>query len=130
MQKQKYGLMITREQRQLRLKDLFRNHIGRENEISRKNLFETVFGKVSNYNNLEIFYLWSRLKIDMNWLRRTTNYFIGCRKMETGWKYFVVKDHFDIEYYTEMLKRNIKKTNYMIGRAKKAVEKKFYKKLN
>ena len=128
-QKLKKGLVLSREERQYRLKDLFKRHVGRENEVGKRQLFEYVFGQSSNYTNLEIFFLWDRLKKDMNWLRRTTNYFIGCRRMETGWKYFVIKDKFDSEYYINMLRNNIKKSNFMIKRAQKAVENKFYKNL-
>jgi hypothetical protein len=126
-QKQKLANKLSKKDRLKKLIELFRLHIGSRNEISKKQLFEAIFGSVNQYTNLEIFFYWTILKQDLNWLRRTTKCFVVCRPMETGYKYFVVKDMYDAEFYINLLQKNIRKSNFMIKRCKEAVEKNFYK---
>lgn len=129
-EKEKVMTILSRIERQKKLKELFRNHIGTENEISQKVIFNTLYGDPSNYSDIQIFYLWSMIRHDMNWLRRTTKYFIGSRSTERGWRYFIIKDASDADYYKKTLRNTIKKCNYMIGRCEKAVKDQFWKGLD
>lgn len=125
----KKTLVLTREQRQLVLMNLFRKHIGRDKAITRLEVFESVFGDISKWSELQIFFLWCKLKIDLNWLRRTTNYFVVSMPKGQTWLYFIVKDWDDAEHYIKVMENNKRKCEYMKRRCEKAVEEKFYLRL-
>jgi hypothetical protein len=121
--------ILSREDIVEKMKKIFRNHIGRDNAITKAKLFKLVFGEPSLYDPYELWFQWDRMRKAMNWLRRTTKYFVVSKiddEHPSIWLYFVVKDDIDAEYYKNMLTNTKKKINYMMARCDKAVEEKFY----
>ena len=110
------------------LLNLFKKHIGFSNSVSRKKIFESIYGKSTRYSNLQIFYLWSKITQDMNWIRKNTYCFIANCRMESGFKYFVVKDKNDAEYYISSAKNRIERITLMLNRCNTAVRYKYYEK--
>jgi hypothetical protein len=129
-EEKKEMIIMVRPERQEKLKELFKDHIGTDEEISQTQIFKHLYGDPSNYSDIQIFYLWSMIKQDMNWLRKTTKYFIGSRHTELGWRYFIIKDASDAEFYKKTLGNTIKKCHYMIRRCEKAVRDQFWKGLD
>ncbi len=126
--KKKFVQVYSRAERQQLIQEIFKSHIGRKNEISQKELFLKIYGELDNYSDLQIWFLWCQIRQDMNWLRKTTFCFIGCRKNKNRWCYYVIKDEKDAQYYIDILNNTIKKCKFMIKRCNKAVEDEFYKK--
>jgi len=107
-----------------------KNHIGRLNGTNMLKIFEELYGDIRNYTKFQMYFIWTTLiKPEMNWLRKTTNCFIGVERDGTDWTYFVVKDKKDIEFYVHILETSAKRCKAMVKRANKAVEEKHYKKL-
>lgn len=121
--------LLNRKQRQEKLIELFKKHIGMDNEINQRTIFVHIFGDPNKYTYLQIYWLWDQLKKDMNWLRRTSNCFIVSRSTDYGWRYYLPKNTEDIKPYIKRLSSIKKKCDYMMKRASKAVSKKFYKDL-
>lgn len=127
--KKKVLTILMRSDRQDKLLKFFKDHIGQENAATQRQVFTHLYGKPENYSELQLFFLWTQIRRDMNWLRRTTNCFIGSSRFEgDNYLYYVIKDWKDAKPYIETMKRNIKKCKFMMARCEKAVEKKFYKK--
>ena len=124
-------VFLTRQDRQMMLKKLFKKCIGEGRDITKLELFKALYGNPNNYNELQIFFLWDLIKKDMNWLRRTTNYFIVSKKNDVGsWSFFIVTDWHEADYYINIMNRNIRRSKYMINRCHKAVREKFYRDLD
>lgn len=122
--------LLDRKNRQAKLLELFKKHIGRESQVTQRDIFMYVFGDPSEYTTLQIYWMWDQLKKDMNWLRRTTNCFIVCRPTDEGWRYYLPKDIEDIKPYLKLLDNTKKRCDYMMKRAVKAVRKKFHEDLD
>ena len=121
--------ILTREDLTEKLKRIFRKHIGREDSITKLQLYNAIFGDPSYYDPYELWYNWNRIRQGMNWLRRTTKFFIVSMKdteHNSIWRYCVVKDDIDGEPYKELLANNRKRMSYMIGRCNKAIDEKFW----
>jgi hypothetical protein len=127
--KKKVVQILSRDERQEKLKKLFKEHIGREKGISQLFIFRHLYGDPSNYSDMEIFFIWAKIKHDMNWIRKTTKAFIGLERQASGWKYFVVKDQEDVDPYIALMSKCIERCRYMSRRAQKAVDEKFYKEI-
>jgi len=123
-------VFLARQERQFKLKQLFKKHIGQRKAISQITIFKFVYGNYYNYNELQVFYLWHKLKQDMNWLRKSSNYFIGMMNMKGLWVYFIIKNYDDAKHYIEILKNTQKKCEYMINKCMEAVRRKQYKELD
>lgn len=105
------------------------SHIGSSNGITKMSLFRKLFGNPDKYNEMQIWWLWEKVKISMNWMRKRSNCFIAS-KLEVGsvYSYFVIKDFDDFGYYRERLKKNMLKMQKMISIGEKAITERRYKK--
>lgn len=131
IQKKRELIFLTSQDRRNKLKKLFKKCIGEGRAITKLQLFKSLYGDPENYSDLQIFYLWDLIKKDMNYLRRTTNYFIVSKKNNVGsWSFFIVTDWYEANYYINIMRRNIKRSKYMIKRCNKAVRERFYKNLD
>jgi len=122
--------IYTKEELVKKLKVIFKKHISRENPITRGRLYKGVFGKPELYDAYELWYNWNRIKQAMNWMRRTSKYFIVSRpnkRFNSVWEYFIVVDEIDAETYKKLLRNTRKKINYMLKRVDEAVQKSFWK---
>jgi len=120
--------IYTREELCAKLKTIFKKHIGRENPITKQTLYTRVFGSPENYDAYELWYNWMKMRTAMNWLRRTTKYFIVSKPSEqyqTIWEYFIVVDDTDADTYRNLLTGTRKKINYMLRRVDKAIQENF-----
>jgi hypothetical protein len=127
--KKKEVRIVLRSDRQIIIKNLMKKCVGRQNAVTHDKLFETVYGDMDNYSELQIFFLWHRIKQDMNWLRKTTPYFIGVDVSNQNWYYYIVTNERDAEPYIRLMTNNIKKCEMMRERCKKAVREKWYERL-
>jgi hypothetical protein len=127
--KKKEVRLVSRAERQAIIKKLMRECIGRGNAISHTKLFEAIYGPIENYSDLQMFFLWHRIRMDMNWIRKTTKCFIGVDVANGSWYYYVVKDMDDAKPYMHIMDTTVKKCLFMKERCKKAVEQEWYKDL-
>ncbi len=112
-----------------RIKQVMVDHVGVKKEITKMELFKKLFGNPSKYNELQEFYIWDKIKKGMNLLRRSSDCFIGSRRVHTGiWAYFVIANNSDLKYYKFNLRANINKMYRMIDRGQKLVDQQAYKK--
>ena len=128
-------IIFTEEIQVMNMKDLelkilkiMTEHIGNNKFITKMQLFKEIYGNPSKYNDMQIWWLWNRVSKAMNWLRKTSKCFIGCKKVVTGvYGYFVIASWKDASFYINRMKLNKKKINYMIKKAETAVEKGYYR---
>lgn len=110
-----------------RIREIMVEHVGVQNEITKGELFKELFGSKS-FNDIQEWFLWHKVKMSMNFLRKTSNCFIASRcPVPNVWSFFVIKDSADLDFYKNNLKRNISRMYKMIERGEKLVEKKAYK---
>ncbi len=127
--KKKKKIPETLQELTERIREVMVNCIGRDKEITKGQLFATLFDSPSLYTEIQEWWLWDKVKKSMNWLRRTSNCFIVSRQVVKGvWSYFVVKDSVDLGYYKANIHNNIRKMYSMIDRGEKLVREKAYKK--
>jgi hypothetical protein len=105
--------------------EIFPEHIGVKNAISKTDLFRKVFQRqftMSLADELR----WEYCKRAMHLLRQRTKCFIGSRRGNVEWEYFVIKDSYDAEYYIDNLNKNIARMRQMQKKAMKAVDEEWY----
>lgn len=120
----------TKEELVKKLKSIFRNHIGRENPITRAKLYRRVFGRPELYEPYELWYNWNRIKMAMNWMRKSTKFFVVSRpheKFKSVWEYYIVVDQNDADVYKGILRNTKRKIDFMLKRVDEAVQKGFWK---
>ncbi len=106
-----------------RIKEVMVKHIGERKGIEKLELFSKIFGNPDKYNEIQVWWLWDKIRKQMNWLRRTSNCFIASRQAVPGiWKYFVIKCYRDANFYIDNLNRNMKKMKSMQKKAAKYTE--------
>lgn len=109
-----------------KLLHIFKKHIGEENSISHMQLFRKIFGRAEEITLADDL-RWEYVKRAMHMCRQRTKCFIG-HKYERGvWKYFVVSDLNDAQYFVTTLEKNIKRMRAMQQKALKSVRDKWYK---
>ena len=110
-----------------RLLKIMRSHVGRENSLSRSQLFFKVYGHPESYfTTLQLIALWTLLKRAMHRCRQRTKCFITNEYKKGNYHYFVVKDWQDAQVYDRIVKRTIKALNGMNARCQKAVEEEWW----
>lgn len=103
----------------LKVLPIFKNHIGRDNAITRGQLFKRLF-KRNELDTLEDWLRFEFVKKAMHLCRQRTKCFIGSRHEHGVWNYFVVNSERDAQYYVDILNKNIKRMRVMQQRAVKA----------
>lgn len=105
----------TREELVKKLKSIFRKHI---------------FGRPELYEPYELWYNWNRIKMAMNWMRKSTKFFVVSRpheKFKSVWEYYIVVDQNDADVYKGILRNTKRKIDFMLKRVDEAVQKGFWK---
>ena len=110
----------------MKLLNIFTNHIGSENAISRAALFRKVFGR-AELPSLADEFRWDYVKRAMHLVRQRTKCFIGSMRERSTWKYFVLRTQSDAQHYIDTLERNIKRMRVMQRKATKSVEEKWHR---
>ena len=114
-------LEITIRKVIFKLFKIMRQHIGRENAISREKLFISVYGiREEELNDLQYIALWDILKSAMHRCRQRTKCFITNHKVSGIYQYFVVRDRYDAGCYADLATRAIRQLTAMTSRAYKS----------
>ena len=92
---------------------IFKNHIGRNNGITRDKLFKKLFKEDYDDNNLKHYIYWDFVKKAMNLLRKKSNCFIISKQSNNQYKYFVVKTVSDSDIYVKHTDNIVKRINTM-----------------
>lgn len=103
----------------LRLRNIFRKHIGEENSISPVELFEQVYG--INPSSLDIFkktYWWNVLKNVLRQMRSEDTIFV----INKGTKLFVLQTVQEAEYFKDKVDRDIERMKSIKIKADEWVE--------
>ena len=116
---------LTKANLGMKMLNIFSKHIGSGNAISRGQLFKQLFGRTEE-PSLADELRWDYAKKAMHLLRQRTKCFVGSMRENGVWKYFVIKDNKDAQYYIDILDKNIKRMKVMQKKAKKAVDQKWY----
>lgn len=98
--------LLTRIGIAVKMMGIFQHHIGRDNAISHKELFRSVFGKTET-ESLADELRWEYAKRAMHMLRQRTKCFVGSEFRRNAWCYFVVKDDVDAMCYIKNLDKSI-----------------------
>ncbi len=101
---------------------IFGKHIGRDNEITRGKLFKRIYAKTEEASLIDEL-RWDFIKRAMHLCRLRTKCFIGSRYYRGIWRYFVVDDMGDAEYYINNLKKSIKRMESMQSKCAESVRK-------
>lgn len=107
--------------------NVMRDHVGRDSEISRADLFQKLFKK-REQDTLQDWLRWEFVKKAMHYCRQRTFCFISSRSKNSTWYYFVVKDHDDAGEYINTINRSIKSMEAMKKRAIKAADEGWHRK--
>ncbi len=110
----------------LSLMDIFEEHIGGNDSISKSVLFKTLFGHHDN-GGLADELRWSYAKKGMHFLRIKTKCFIASECRGGQWFYFVIKTKGDAQSYIDNLENNIKRMRTMQKKAMKAADENWHK---
>jgi hypothetical protein len=105
---------------------LMSKHIGKDNGVSKRNLFKHFFGIPENYNTYQQMYLWSKLLTVMGYVRRNTKCFIVSEHRATDYYFFVARYQTDANVYIKGADERIIGLNNMKKRAQKAIDEKWY----
>jgi len=128
VKKKKEVRIVLRSDRQAIILKLMKKCIGRQNAITHEKLFEEIYGSMENYSELQIYFLWHNIRMDLNWIRKTTKCFIGCdyNNRANEWYYYVVKSSDDAKPYCKIMDNTVKKCQFMKARCLKSVEEEWY----
>lgn len=106
---------------------LMSRHIGKDNAISKRNIFKHFFGIPDNYNQYQQMYLWGKLLTVMSYVRRKTKCFIVSEHRSTDYYFFVAKNQSDANVYIKGADERIMGLKNMQKRAQKAVDEGWHK---
>jgi hypothetical protein len=123
-------LYLTKSEILESLKKIFRKHIGSKNPITKSKLYTKIFGDPSIYEPYELWYNWTKIRQTMNFMRKSTKFFIVCKQNEkysSIWEYYVVVDMADADTYKSILKGTKRKIDFMLKRCDEAINKRFWK---
>lgn len=118
---------ITYNKISVSLLEIFRKHIGEDKSISKEDLFKKIYNMDYDIRSPSHYMLWEFVKRSMNKVRRESKCFISSKQNGHSTDYFVVKDQNDADYYVDRLNKTIKKMKYMMNRAQKSVDEKWYR---
>lgn len=102
--------MITTQKVYTRLYEFFKLHIGRNNGVTRKQIFTHIFGTPKDYTPEQQYYLWEkRIKPAIYRLRTHSDCFIGTEVLLSASHrsvlFFAVASKRDMDGYIEFLER-------------------------
>jgi len=117
IQKKKRGINL--------LVEIFQNHIGEQNGITIKDIFNQYYDNPSNISDYEIYFKFCNLQRMFNYLRKKTNAFVV---LKNGY-YFVVTNHAEAEQYLARLENTKKQISEMIKKCSRAIDEKLWQKL-
>lgn len=107
----KEELVATIHEISVKLKSVFRNHIGKEQSISQRDLFEKVYNvDLEYYDSSKIYWIafwWDILKRTIRELRRTEECFIVCNHT----RYYVLETEQELKEFKQMVDKDIKALN-------------------
>ena len=118
--------VLTREEIILRLKRIFKKHIGKHNAISKERLFKEVFGDIDRFSELELFYYWNKLRVILHDMRKNTFLFVVSERKMNTYMYYVLKTEQDFKVYSENVEQIKKSISRLQERAKRALKEKWY----
>lgn len=122
------GVMTANQLRSSVTKALI-DHVGRDNYVTQAELFRKVYGDPGQYSDVEIYFLWERIRRAMHELRKESYCFVISKRVGNSRGYFVIKDKEDADIYKTEQANNIRKALNLIEKAYKAVEEKHWEKL-
>lgn len=125
--KKKEVVFLTRSELQKKLMSLFPKHIGRDNAITKGELYVKIWGDTENYKDYEIYFNWQRIRVSLNWIRRTTKMFIVSAPTQHNRIFYILKDWEDLKPYDTLLENNTRKMVFMRNRAANAVSGAWYR---
>jgi len=127
--KQKKEIVIlTASERREKLTNLFKNN--KDKEFTQRQIFETLYGKIENYSEMRLFYMWIKVLKDLNSLRRYTNCFVASRRLESGgYRYFLVTNQYQANFYINRMKNIKRRCDIMSKKCQKIVDKKLWQKI-
>jgi len=105
---------------------LMSKHIGRENAISKRNVFKHFFGLPENFNQYQQTFIWGKLLSVVGYIRRKTKCFVICEHRSSDYYFYVLKGQSDANVYIKQADDRIRGLRGMQARAQKAVSEKWY----
>ncbi|MBU1235104.1 MAG: hypothetical protein KKC77_19625 [Proteobacteria bacterium] len=110
-----------------KLREKFKNHIGRENPITMPEIYNWVYdGKVTD-NQYQYLVQVQRIEGAIGYLKRKTKYFIVGEQNEFGtYIWYVLKSQEECNAYKNQVDNKIKGLEVMKEKAEIAVKEKFY----
>lgn len=110
-----------------KLRSIFLRHVGKKNMIPVRDLFHSIWGSMSNYNDYQIWWMYVKMYKILNYMRKTGNAFIVPVKEHGVKGYCVVTSKSDAEYYQMLLDKYIKRIKWMKKRCNYAINNELYK---
>lgn len=105
---------------------IMKDHIGRDNGLSREDLYFELF-KERDINDLKSELRWLYVGRAFNFLRKYTKCFCTAIRIGTTFHYFVIQNEEDAEVYQNILEKNIKAMRTMQRLSHKAAINEWYK---
>jgi len=110
-----------------RLLVIMKKHIGRENKVSRDNLFYKVYGiKRSDVSELQAWLMAELLRKAQHRCRQSTKCFIVNAMEHTIYYFWVAKDRTDYFVYKGIIDRNIVAMKTMVNKCEKAINEEWH----
>lgn len=123
--KSEHQIRLTAKNIAIMLLDIMQEHIGFNNAISKDMLFKAIFKRLPE-KNLSDWLRWEFIKRAMHWCRLNTKCFIGSRRYNDRYYFFVIASMVDANYYIQNLEVSIAKMRYMQQKAHKAALEKWH----
>lgn len=124
------ALNLSGDEYKERLQEIFSQAVGVDNAITKKEIFNKMFGNSNKYSDLELVDLSRKITYYIGRLRKRSYCFVISRQTEHYDRvYYAIKDKSDLEYYKGKTKKLIRGLNALARRAEKAVEKKYYQRI-
>lgn len=108
-----------------RLLEIMAQHIGYDLCISRRKLFEKLYGHEEE-DTLKDWLRWEFCRRAMHYCRQNTKCFIASSQAKGKYSYFVLKENSDAMLFADVLSTNIKQLEEMKKRAFKSVREKWW----
>ncbi len=134
MKRAKISSMKLNEKTKLTVKNvalsvmsIMKEHIGRNNAVSKRVLFRKVYAKTYDTDDTFDFLRWDTLRRALHLLRASSNCFVIGTNDRGDWEYFVISTQSDAQLYITQLDNAIVRMKKMQARALRSIEKGWYK---
>lgn len=107
--------------------EILPNHIGKDNAISKLQLFKKLFKVDYDPEDNIQFYLWDVLKKALHILRKYSKCFVTTEKEKSRFKVYVISNMDEAKIYVNAMENCVKRMRYMEKRAVESVGKGWYK---